>query len=327
MSFTTDLMDVQVDALSAQGAGNLAVRLVSATGQVLPAFEAGAHIDLHLPSGLVRQYSICSAPQQRSYYSLCIRREQASRGGSRYVHECLRVGDALRIGQPRNQFALQTAAHSILIAGGIGITPLLSMAYALEQASRPFELHYYVRQRSEVAFARQWLKGFVHGQLQLHCSAEGQSIRSALPASLAQVHASTHIYVCGPSGLMAHVVDKAQALGWPANQLHQEAFGAPAAAVATGSNADMGFEVELESTGQVYWIGAEQSIACALQDQGVEVALSCEMGICGACLTPVKAGEPEHRDTVQSEVEKCATLQQIALCCSRSRSPRLVLGL
>lgn len=333
MSTTTPLIDVQVDALSAQGHGNLALRLVPvANASPLPAFEAGAHIDLHLPGDLVRQYSICSAPQQRGAYSLCIRRDSASRGGSRYVHERLRVGDTLRIGRPRNLFKLQHAPRSILLAGGIGITPLLSMAQALEHAQQAFELHYYVRQRQDAAFARQWLKGFQHGQLQLHCSAEGQSLRAQWPSSLAQADRTTHIYACGPSGMMAHAQQQAMALGWDAAQWHQEAFAPAPTTVSASANtcmpaADTAFEVELESTGAVYWVSAEQSIATALQNHGVAVPLSCEMGICGACLTPVRAGTPDHRDSVQSAAEKAADAQHITLCCSRSHSQRLVLAL
>ncbi|RMX04226.1 oxidoreductase [Corticibacter populi] len=329
MSTSSSLIDVQVDALVAQGQGNLAVRLIPPEGHgPLPAFDAGAHVDLHLPTGMTRQYSIASAPHQRDFYTLCIRKEGASRGGSRYVHERLRVGDRLRIGAPRNLFRLEPAAHSILMAGGIGITPLLSMAWALEQGGQSFELHYYVRRRSEAAFARQWGRGFRHGTVHLHCSAEGDSLRAGRPACLAAPGCSTHLYVCGPHGFMDHVQAQAHAAGWPMDQLHQEAFGLPAAAVSSGlAEEEAPFEVELASTGQAFVVPPGQSIASVLQSQGVEIPLSCEMGICGACLTPVSAGDVEHRDGVQSEAEKSAPCQQIALCCSRSRSARLVLQL
>ncbi|THT99050.1 oxidoreductase [Lampropedia puyangensis] len=315
----------------AQGQGNLAVRLVPSDAQAtLPAFEAGSHVDVHLPTGLVRQYSIASAPHETAFYTLCVRHESASRGGSRYIHERLRVGDTLRIGTPRNLFALQPAPHSVLMAGGIGITPLLAMAHTLERHAQSFELHYYARERRQVAFARQWLKGFVHGTVQVHCSEEGQSIRTQLPARLHAVDTTTHLYICGPHGFMQHITAQATALGWPSAQLHQEAFAPPASAQAaptTSAQTDAAFEVELASTGSIFVIPVGQSIAAVLQDQGVEVSLSCEMGICGACLTPVHAGKPDHRDTVQTEAEKCGTSQHVALCCSRSHSPRLVLGL
>ncbi|SHF07145.1 vanillate O-demethylase ferredoxin subunit [Lampropedia hyalina DSM 16112] len=329
MTPTLAHMDVVVDALIAQGQGNLAVRLVAAEGQpALPSFEAGAHIDLHLPGALVRQYSIASAPEQRSHYLLCVRREAASRGGSAYVHERLRVGERLRIGTPRNLFRLHTARHSILLAGGIGITPLLSMAQGLDAAGQSFELHYYVRHRRDAAFARQLQKGFRHGTVHLHCSAEGDSARHGLPQSLHTPDVASHIYTCGSHGFMAHVQETAQRQGWPAAQLHQEAFApAPASEPAGGAQQEQAFEVELGSSGQVYTIPVGRSIAAVLLDAGVPVPLSCEMGICGACLTPVTAGQPDHRDSVQSEAEKAAAVPCMALCCSRSHSPRLVLGL
>lgn len=328
MTAFNKLLDVQVDALIAQGQGNLAVRLVAADQSGLPAFTAGAHVDLHLPGGLIRQYSIASAPQVQDHYLLCIRQENPSRGGSDWLHDHIRVGDRMKISPPRNLFALQPARHSILLAGGIGITPLLSMAQALEAEGRSFELHYYVHQRQQAAFMRQLQRGFQHGRVQLHCSAEGNSPRHRLPDSLNQPNPETCIYTCGPRGFMAHLRDRALQQGWDAAQVHQEAFAAePAAAMDANPAGTTEFEVELAASGAVFSIPAGVSIARVLGDAGVAVPLSCEMGICGACLTRVVSGEVDHRDTVQSEAEKTAQPQQIALCCSRSRSARLVLDL
>lgn len=322
---------VVVEALSAQGHGNLAVHLVpTETGSRLPPFEAGAHVDLHFPNNLVRQYSIASSPLQLDHYLLCIRREASSRGGSAYVHEQLRVGQSLTISAPRNLFALRPHAPAVLLAGGIGITPLLSMALALDAEGQSFELHYYVRHRHEVAFSRLLNHGFRHGTVYLHCSAEGDSLRAGLPVCLHTPDRQTHIYVCGPQGFMAEVRQRTSAQGWSAEQIHQEAF----APMVAGGEAtagvlmhEMPFEVEIGSSGQVFCIPVERSIASVLLDAGIDVPLSCEMGICGACLTPVTAGEPDHRDSVQSDAEKSVAQPKIALCCSRSHSPRLVLDL
>lgn len=327
MNAFNPLLDVQVDALIAQGQGNLAVRLVAAGPASLPAFAAGAHVDLHLPGGLIRQYSIASAPQTTDHYLLCIRRENPSRGGSDWLHDHIRVGDRMQISPPRNLFALQPARHSILLAGGIGITPLLSMAQALEAEGRSFELHYYVHQRQQAAFARQLQRGFQHGRVQLHCSSEGDSPRQQLPDSLNQPDPDTRIYSCGPWGFMTHIREQALQQGWDAAQVHQEAFAATPVVLETAPTGEAEFEVELAATGAVFGIPAGVSIARALGDAGVAVPLSCEMGICGACLTRVVSGEVDHRDTVQSEAEKATQPQQIALCCSRSRSARLVLDL
>lgn len=327
------LIPVQVDALIAQGAGNLAVRLVASEGAgALPDFEAGAHVDLHLPNGLVRQYSIASAPAQKNYYTLCVRNEAAnSRGGSRFIHEHLRVGMPLHISARRNLFKPQIGQPSLLIAGGIGITPLLSMAYAMEEARQPFELHYYVHKRAQAAFARKLHQGFEHGVVCLHVSEEGDSIRHALPPCLCSSNPEAQIYVCGPTGFMQHVRQAALAKGWGAEQVHQEAFG-PSSDLSddgrtTGAEANASFEVQLQSSKQVFTIAPHQSIAHVLLENGIDVPLSCEMGICGACLTPVLAGEPDHRDSVQSDADKAAPNAQMALCCSRSFSQRLVLAL
>jgi len=190
------------------------------TGSRLPPFEAGAHVDLHFPNNLVRQYSIASSPLQLDHYLLCIRREASSRGGSAYVHEQLRVGQSLTISAPRNLFALRPHAPAVLLAGGIGITPLLSMALALDAEGQSFELHYYVRHRHEVAFSRLLNHGFRHGTVYLHCSAEGDSLRAGLPVCLHTPDRQTHIYVCGPQGFMAEVRQRTSAQGWCAEQIH-----------------------------------------------------------------------------------------------------------
>ena len=321
----TATIPVVVDALMAQGRGNLAVRLVDPDQGLLPAFEAGAHVDLHLGNGLVRQYSIASPSHEQDHYLLCIRKEAASRGGSAFVHERLRVGDPMRISAPRNLFSLGAAEHSVLVAGGIGITPILSMAESLDSSAASFELHYYVRERREAAFARRLAAGFRHGQVQLHCSAEGDSSRLCLPSALAAPADSRRLYLCGPAGFMEHVASQAQAAGWNPDRIHQEAFAPPAVVASSAEN--QAFEVELASSGQVFSIPPDRSIAAVLVDAGINVPLSCEMGICGSCLTRVLQGSVDHRDSVQSEQEKSASQQQITLCCSRSHSARLTLDL
>lgn len=330
---------VTVDALIAQGKGNLAVRLVDVNAQPLPPFEAGAHIDVHLPNGVVRQYSIASAPTIRDYYLLCIRKEEASRGGSSYIHQQLRVGDVLTVSQPRNIFALVPAQHYVLMAGGIGITPLLAMAENLEMNGTSFELHYYVRHREQAAFVKRLSQGFDHGTVYVYSSYEGQSPRMFLPPVMGQPGvvddpaagsmASKRLYLCGSNGFMQHVSDTARSRGWDAAVIHKEAF-APANTVAASTenaSEDATFEVALTSRQQIFVVPHGKSIASVLMDAGVDVPLSCEMGICGACLTPVTEGQVDHRDSVQSDAEKTAVRQHIALCCSRSCSPRLTLDL
>ena len=320
-----DTFPVIVDALSAQGRGNLAVRLVAASGGELPPFDAGAHIDVHLAkAGVIRQHSIASPSHERDHYLLCIKLEAASRGGSAYVHEQLRVGDLLNVSLPRNLFKLQDGSRHLLVAGGIGITPLVSMAESLEQTATPFELHYYVRERPDTAFKARWAKGFSYGSIRVHSSTDGDSARNDVPAALRMPTDASQLYLCGPDGFMRHLAQSALDLGWQSSAIHQEAFGA---AVAQAEVASESFQVMLASSGQVFDIPCERTIASVLMEGGVAVSLSCEMGICGACLTTVLEGQIDHRDTVQTDAEKSAAQQQIALCCSRGRTSRIVIDL
>ncbi|WP_315709425.1 PDR/VanB family oxidoreductase [Brenneria uluponensis] len=320
------MLNVVVDALFRQGEGNLALRLVSADEQPLPAFEAGAHIDVHLADGIQRPYSLAGDPADRDHYLLCIRYEAASRGASRYVHESLRVGQHLSVSYPRNQFALVPAKRYLLLAGGIGITPLLSMAESLDQAATPFELHYFVKHRRAIAFRDRLQRGFRHGECQIWCGNEGHSPRQTLPKSLYAGASHRRLYVCGPSGFMAQVIQQAQAHDWPQDRIHHEAFCPPVVADSATAT-DSEFTVELASSGRSFRVPSDKTIAAVLLENDVAVPLSCEMGICGACLTAVREGTPDHRDTVQSDAEKSGSAQHIALCCSRSHSSRLVIDL
>ncbi|EPP5052763.1 molybdenum cofactor-independent xanthine hydroxylase subunit HpxE, partial [Klebsiella pneumoniae] len=179
-----DILPVVVDGLWRQGAKNLAVSLVSAEGQPLPAWTPGAHIDLHLPCGLIRQYSLTGSPAERDRYLLCIARESQSRGGSRYIHDTLRPGQPLMISAPRNHFPLHEGGHVVLLAAGIGITPLLAMAHARAASGASFTLHYYVSRAQEAAFATEIARQLAGGICQIHCSDEGQSPRQRLAQDL-----------------------------------------------------------------------------------------------------------------------------------------------
>lgn len=316
-------LKVVVDGIWRQGSHSLAVSLAAADGGELPGWQPGAHIDMQLASGLTRQYSLTGSPQQSGRYLVCVARDARSRGGSRYVHEQLRPGQTLTISAPRNLFALQESGRVLLLAAGIGITPLYAMAERLEAQGRPFELHYYVRNRHEVVFAEALTRAWRYGSCTLHVSAEGDSARKRLPAALRQPDG--HLYLCGPVEFMMAVNTAAQAHGWPAECVRSEAF--RPAEVAAGAASQQAFSVTLASSGQCWPVPAGQTIARVLLANGVDVPLSCEMGMCGACLTRVVSGDPDHQDSVQSAAEKCAPEQYIALCCSRSRSAELVIDL
>lgn len=314
---------VKAVQLAAQGASNIGVRLEPLPGQTLPAFEAGAHIDVFLPNGLIRQYSIASAPFMRDHYELCIKREAASRGGSLFMYEHLAEGDELEISQPRNLFALKPAEHYVLIAAGIGITPLLSMAAELFSKQQSFSLHYYTRTVADVAFRERLETRFGKNHIHLHHSDAGRSPRQYLPQELSHPGLEQRIYMCGPAEFMNHVEVRLKQLGWPSDCVHKEAFSAAPLIVQENPGT---FEIELRSTGLVYRVPAGQSIAHVLLGAGVDIPLSCEQGMCGACITGVISGQPEHLDMVLTDAERASNTQMM-LCCSRSLSARLVLDL
>ncbi|WP_241618571.1 PDR/VanB family oxidoreductase [Rosenbergiella epipactidis] len=319
-------LSVIVESLCLQGTGNLAVSFVpDSANTLLPAWEAGAHIDVHLAPGLIRQYSLTGSCNDRRRYEICVAHDTASRGGSRYVHQQLRPGDRLTLSAPRNLFALQPAKRVLLIAAGIGITPLYAMALQLEQQGIAFSLHYYCRHAQQAAYQSVLSAPWQYGECHLWLSEEGNSPRHHQPAELAQPDTDTLIYLCGPQAFMQHQRESARALGWTDEAIYTEAFKPPVASREVGD--DETFIITLASTGQQWPVSAQQTIAQVLVEQGVSIPLSCEMGMCGACLTNVILGEVDHRDTVQSEQEKSGAQQQVALCCSRSRSEVLVLDL
>ena len=297
--------------------------LVAADGGALPAFTAGAHIDVHLPGGLVRQYSLYNAPGETGRYRIAVLRDAASRGGSAAVHDQLQPGTELHIGTPRNLFALQASApHHLLLAGGIGITPLLAMAEQLWAQGEAFDLHHCTRSRERTPFIAHTAAAPFAARVQHHHDDGAPGQRLDLAATLAQAPAGTHLYVCGPTGFMDAVLSAARTAGWPEERLHREYF----AAAPADTSGDGGFELEIASTGRVIPVSAGQSALAALLAAGLDIPMSCEQGVCGTCLTGVKAGTPDHRDQYLTPEERAAN-NQFLPCCSRASSPRLVLDL
>ena len=318
-------ISVIVDAMERQGEGNLAVRLVAADQANLPPFEAGAHIDLHLPNGLIRPYSLAGSPSDTSHYLLCIKQADDSRGGSKYIHQQLRVGQAVSISAPRNLFQLLPAPAYILIAGGIGITPLLSMAETITAKQQPFSLFYYTQKADQIAF-KKYLSNSHFSKNIVFCQSEnGQSPRHWQPEALKQWDGQSRLYLCGPIGMMTNFKSIALSSGWPESHIHFEAFAATKPAIENQKQER--FTVEIASTGKTYEIPPERSIASVLLEAGEPIALSCEMGMCGACLTKVLSGTPDHQDSVQTDDDKNQAQPLMALCCSRSHSTHLRLDL
>ena len=286
-------------------------------GLALPAFQAGANLDVHLPGELIRPYSLCGDPQDSHHYQLGILKDSQSKGGSLAAH-ALREGDVVQVSEPRNLFALaEHSAHSLLIGGGIGITPMLAMAAELHRAGRSFSLHYCARTRDLAAFLPQLAACAYAPQVHLHFSDEQ---RINLDAVLCDVPEGSHVYTCGPSRLMEAVSERAKAHGYSPEQIHQECFSAE---VETGGQP---FEVVAAASGITVQVAANQTIVEALAQAGLKVCVSCKQGICGSCLTDVLEGEPDHRDHYLTDEEK-ADGDQILLCCSRAKSARLIIDL
>jgi vanillate O-demethylase ferredoxin subunit len=319
----TERIAVRVAARRTEALDIIGLDLVAADGSALPAFTAGAHIDLHLPGGLIRQYSLCNPPGDAGVYRIAVLRDAASRGGSQAVHDALTVGTELSISAPRNHFELATAApHHLLLAGGIGITPLWAMAEQLARRGGSFALHHCTRSRERTPFVEVLAASAYADRVQHHFDDGEAAQKLDIAATLQRSPAGTHLYVCGPQGFMDAVLSAGRAAGWPEERLHREYF---AAAPVDHTN-DGGFELELASSGRVIPVRADQSALAALLAAGLDIPMSCEQGVCGTCLTGVKAGTPEHRDQYLTDEEQAAN-DQFLPCCSRSKSARLVLDL
>ncbi|MES2260019.1 MAG: PDR/VanB family oxidoreductase [Pseudomonadota bacterium] len=295
--------------------------LVRTDGQPLPPFSAGAHIDVHLRDGLVRQYSLCNPPHERHRYQIGVLRDAASRGGSQAMHEQIEVGTELQISEPKNHFPLVPAKRSLLLAGGIGVTPILAMAEALAAQGQAFEMHYCARAPERTAFRERIAQSAFAGQVHFHYDSGAAEQKLDLAWLLAAPDADTHIYVCGPGGFIDHVVNTAKERGWPSSQVHLEYF----AAAPVDTAGDCAFDVKLASSGRVIAIPAGRTVVEVLVAEGVDIPVSCEQGVCGTCLTRVLEGVPEHRDLYLTDEERAAN-DQFTPCCSRARG-MLVLDL
>ena len=319
-----DLLSVRVSKKTVEAQDIQSFELADAQGAALPAFTAGSHIDVFLPAGLIRQYSLCNDPSETHRYVLGVLRDPASRGGSQAMHDAVNEGDVLQISRPKNHFALAPEAKSsLLLAGGIGITPILCMAEQLAQQHAPFEMHYCTRERERTAFFERIGGAPFAAQVQFHFDAGAPEQKLDIPALLANPEAGRHLYVCGPKGFINAVLDQAKAAGWPADQLHCEFFAGEDVKPLAG---DGSFEVKLASSGKVITVAADTTVVKALADAGVEVLTSCEQGVCGTCLTGVLEGEVDHRDQYLTPEEQAAN-DQFLPCCSRAKSPLLVLDL
>jgi ferredoxin-NADP reductase len=295
------------------------IELVDPRGRDLPRFEAGAHVGLRV-GGFIRRYSLCNDPAERRRYCLAVLRETESRGASRYLHDTLRAGDLVEVSLPRNNFPLEPDAdRHLLIAGGIGIAPIMSMILHLRRRRAEFTVHYCTRWPERTAFRRELAPLVAEGRLRFHHDGGDPRCGLDLAALLRHPWPNAHLYYCGPPPFMAAAAQAASQ--WPANAVHCEYFtGAPQPI----ADEDNPFRVRLVRSGGEYEVPVGDTIIDVLRRHGVAVRTSCELGYCGACLTPYLAGEPDHRDQV---LEENGRKRYVVICCSRSKTPVLELDL
>jgi vanillate O-demethylase ferredoxin subunit len=312
-------MQLRVRSITYLGEATNGYELVDPRGRDLPRFEAGAHIELRT-GGFLRHYSLCNDPAERRRYCIAVLRENESRGGSRHLHETVRVGELVEVSLPRNNFPLDPAAkRHLLIAGGIGIAPMMSMIAELQRRQAEFEVHYCTRSPQRTAFRSRLAPLAAEGRLFFHHDGGDPARGLDLAALLRNYRPETHLYYCGPAPLMAAAT--LAACRWPSDAVHSESFIATPQAVI---GEDHPFRVRLAKTGGVYEIPVGKTIVDVLRSDGVAVRTSCELGYCGACLTPYLAGEPDHRDQV---LEENGQKRYMLICCSRSKTPLLELDL
>lgn len=313
-------MEVTIHQIHQHNSQINSFELMSCNGEPLPPFKAGAHIDVYMGEGLIRQYSLANCSSEQHRYVIGVLNDPNSRGGSRFMHEQLQVGQRIQISEPRNLFELNTELeHAVLCAGGIGITPILAMAKELKRLKKSFKLFYFVKTRSAVAFQEDLAE--LGETVHLHIDDEVDS-HCSLANELSQTSPTRHIYVCGPNGFMDFVIQTAQQQSWPETHIHKEHFSAPA----IDTSEDGSFNIKVKKTGQLIHVAQDQTAVQALEAAGVHVPMSCEQGICGTCLVNVVEGEVDHRDMYLTEEEQAAQ-DQFTPCCSRAKSKMLVIDL
>ena len=320
---TASTLELRVRAITFEAEGVLGCELTPLDAiAALPAFTAGAHIDLHLPGALVRSYSLLNDPRETHRYCIGVHRSPRSRGGSRHVHEALRPGQVLAVSAPRNHFPLdERAPFNVFIAGGIGITPLLGMIARSQALGIPWRLHYTARTRPHAAFLDRlaaW-DGQPGAQVLLNFDQEPGGQMLNLRRIVDELPDGAHVYCCGPTPML-EAYEHATA-GLPRGRVHREYFAAKEAAATEG-----GFTVELARSRRTLAVPAGKTILDCLIEAQIEPPFSCREGVCGTCEVRVLEGTPEHRDLVLSDAERAAN-DRMMVCCSGARSSRLVLDL
>jgi len=316
-----DTMFVRIACRVQETPDIISIELCSENGEMLPSFEAGAHIDIHVAPDVIRQYSLCNPPSETHRYVVGVLRDPASRGGSVAIHESFPEGAVVEISTPRNHFPLLPGTGSILIAGGIGVTPILCMAEALQAEGRDFAMHYCARSKDRAAFLGRIQQSSFASRVALHYDDGEPQQKLDLDAVFSKA-LNEEIYVCGPSGFIDWVCSSAERAGIEKHRIRFEYFNAKP----VDTSNDQAFRVQVASTGQVFEIPSDQSITSVLCAAGVDIYTSCEEGTCGTCVTRILEGVPDHRDVFLTDDEHSAG-DVFTPCCSRAKSNLLVLDL
>lgn len=303
--------------------GVRAYELVAREGELLPRFEAGAHIDVQIAEGLVRQYSMCNSPRDFNTYLIAVKKEVNGRGGSVRMHDRVVAGQFIKISAPRNNFPLKMGAeHYILVGGGIGATPILSMAHALNEAGASFEVHMCARSHALLPFASTLHALPFQDRVHVHLDDGPDDQRFHPERILRKPAKGRELYICGPTAFMDWVLSIARTMGWRDTAMHSETF--VPRVIETSENKP--FEVVLARSGKSISVGADEFLIDALNRHKCGVPCSCTQGICGSCITPVIEGEPEHRDAILTDEERKKN-DKMCVCVGRAKSERLVLDL
>ncbi|MBJ2137641.1 oxidoreductase [Paraglaciecola chathamensis] len=315
------MIDVIIRNKIAETANIVSFELAAKNGENLPEFETGSHIDVVIDGDITRQYSLINHSQSNQFYKIAVLKDPDSRGGSLALHDKIKIGDIVSISEPRNLFPLDVSSNKVLLfAGGIGITPIMSMAIQLDALSIDFELHYHTKSQEQTAFYQQLLNSSFASKVYFHFS---DKLKQDLKQLIGEFQQGMNLYTCGPSGYMEHVFACAKANLWQDEHLHKENFKAEPL-VSDGT--DKPFKIILTRSGLEIDVATDQTALEAIEDAGVEIDMSCEMGVCGTCVTAVTGGIPDHRDAFLTAQEK-AKNNQFTPCCSRALSDSLTLDL
>ena len=332
-NYPDDATRLQVRQVTHQAENINSYELIDADGGDLPSFEAGAHIDFYFRDGSVRQYSLCNDPADKDRYLIGVLRDINGRGGSEAFHERVHPQREVFIGTPRNNFPLhEEAKRHILLAGGIGVTPMLAMAARLQSIGADFTLHYCSKSPRHAAFRRELAPMIAGGRAQLHYDGGDPTRGLDIEALLKDPEPGTHLYYCGPPGFMGAVSKFSD--HWPDGTVHFEFFSAAASPKAklteqefdsvSDGTVGIGFQVQIASTGALYSVPNDKSIVQVLLENGINIEVSCESGLCGTCLTRYTDGDVDHQDLILDDAKR---KDFFTPCCSRSKSRVLVVDL